>query len=154
MPFINQFGRTVSNNPTFSSSNKAYFDNINTISLLLKICCNTLGFCSILTSCDTLTAAIFNQGVWKMWVERFECDNHLGLTKAFTELNHMTSLIKYLLLIKMFIFINATKVTTKKISFYTNWQAQDAGVQSEKGSKGGEEGGGRPLPSKKLCPNF
>ena len=66
----------------------------------------------------------------------------------------MTSLIKYLLLIKMFIFINATKVTTKKISFYTNWQAQDAGVQSEKGSKGGEEGGGRPLPSKKLCPNF
>ena len=31
---------------------------------------------------------------------------------------------------------------------------QDAGVQSEKGSKGGEGGGGRPLPLKKLCPNF
>ena len=30
-------------------------------------------------------------------------------------------------------------VTTKKISFYTNWRIQDAGVQSEKGSKGGRE---------------
>ena len=31
-------------------------------------------------------------------------------------------------------------VTTKKISFYTNWRIQDAGVQPEMGSKGG---GGR-----------
>ena len=45
-----------------------------------------------------------------MWDEPFEYDNHLGVTKAGIELSHMTSFIKYLLLIKMFIFINATKV--------------------------------------------
>ena len=45
-----------------------------------------------------------------MWDERFQYDNHLRLTKAVIELSHMTSFIKYLLLIKMFMFINATKV--------------------------------------------
>ena len=41
--------------------------------------------------------------------EQFETDNHLGLTKDFIELSQITSFIKYLILLKIFIFINATK---------------------------------------------
>ena len=93
-----------------------------------------------------------------MWVEWYECDNHLGLTKAFTELNHMTSLIKYLLLIKMFIFINATKVHSfllqpKKLDFTPIGEYKMQGYSQRRGRRG-EGGGGRPLPSKRLCPNF
>ena len=42
--------------------------------------------------------------------EQFETDNHLGLTKDFIKLSQITSFIKYLILLKIFIFINAKKV--------------------------------------------
>ena len=42
--------------------------------------------------------------------EQFGSDNHLGLTKGFIELRQITGFIKYLNLLKIFIFINAKKV--------------------------------------------
>ena len=142
MPFINKFGRTVSNNPTFQVQIKLTLIILTQFLYFWRICCNTLGFCSILTSCDTLTRAIFHQGVWKMWVEWYECDNHLGLTKAFTVLNHMTSLIKCLLLIKMFIFINATKVHSfllqpKNLAFTPIGEYKMQGCSQRRGRRGG-----------------
>ena len=41
---------------------------------------------------------------------QFKFDNGLTLSRDFIELTHVTGFIKYLYLIKMFIFINAKKV--------------------------------------------
>ena len=58
----------------------------------------------------------------------------------------------------MFIFINATEVHSfllqpKKLDFTPIGEYKMQGYSQRRGRRG-EGGGGRPLPSKRLCPNF
>ena len=59
---------------------------------------------------QTVIRPIFQEGIWQIFDGQFEYYNGLTLSRDFIELTHVTGFIKYLYLIKMFIFINAKKV--------------------------------------------